>query len=121
MPTPRLLIHYAVGFVLILVHLMIGNALASWTNLPVPGSVVGMLLLVLSLHLGLVRIRYVRRTSGFLLRYMALFFVPPGVGVMLYFDLISYEWPALVVASVLSTVAVLLVVGLAEQRLAEGE
>lgn len=112
-----IVLHYLLGFGLIVLHLALGNLLVGWAKLPIPGSVVGMVLMAASLHVGLVPVARVRRTSGLLLRHMALFFVPPGVGLMLYFDLLSREWPAIVAAGVVSTVAVMLVVGWIEQRL----
>jgi holin-like protein len=42
---------------------------------------------------------------------MALFFVPAGVGVMAYFGLIAREWLPIVVATIVSSVAVLAVTG----------
>jgi holin-like protein len=45
---------------------------------------------------------------------MALFFIPAGVGVMVYFDLIRREWLPITVATVLSTFAVMAVTGWAE-------
>jgi holin-like protein len=48
---------------------------------------------------------------------MALLFVPPGVGLMLQYDLLRREWLPIVVASAASTLAVLLLVGRLQQRL----
>jgi holin-like protein len=108
---------YAVGLLILLIFLVAGELVAAWTRLPVPGSVVGMTLLVVALRLGLVRVEWVKPLAELLLRHMALFFVPPGVGLMLYFDLIAAEWLPIIVAGVVSTVIVILVVGHVHQRL----
>ena len=42
---------------------------------------------------------------------MAFFFIPPGVALMLYFDLIATEWLPITVATVVSILLVLLVTG----------
>lgn len=102
---------------LLLLYLGAGNLLAALGGLPVPGSVLGMVLLAASLRLGVVRVAHVTEGASLLLRHMALFFVPPGVGVVLYFDLLRREWLAVAAGSVAGTVAVLLVVGLVQQRL----
>ena len=47
-----------------------------------------MLLLTLAILTGVVKLEYVERASEVLLKHLGLFFVPPGVGLILYFDLI---------------------------------
>ncbi len=118
---PGTIINYAIGVFVIIIHLALGKWISVALDMPIPGSVIGMLLLLLSLRFSLVKLRHVRRTSDLLLRNMALFFIPPGVGVMLYFDLLSDQWPAIVVSGTVSTVVVLLVVGLVEQHLARAD
>lgn len=94
-----------------------GEALARGARLPLPGSVTGMLLLAGALRVGWPRIDWVRPAAELLIRYMGLLFVPPGVGLLLYFDLIRREWLPITVAGAASTVLVLLTVGLMQQRL----
>lgn len=106
-----------VGIALIIIHLIAGNFIVAWAALPVPGSVVGMVLMTLSLRAGLIDVSRVMPASDLLLRHMALFFVPPGVALMLYFDLLATEWPAIVVAAIVSTFVVLVVVGWTAQKL----
>jgi holin-like protein len=108
---------YLLGFGIILVFLGAGLLVAAGVNLPIPGSVIGMVLLVVALQTGLVRIEWVKPTAELLLQHMALFFVPPGVGLMLYFDLIAAEWLPIIVAGVVSTLVVMVVVGRVHQRL----
>lgn len=75
--------------------------------LPMPGSILAMLLLTGALLTGLVKLQWVEAAADALLDKMALFFVPPGVGVMLYYDLIAREWLPLLVSFVGSTFIVL--------------
>jgi holin-like protein len=89
---------------LLLVYQLAGEVLVQLTGLPVPGPVVGMLLLFVTL---LVRGRapeLLRDTSQQLLSHLSLLFVPAGVGVMLHFGRLGAEWLALAVALVASTV-----------------
>lgn len=61
-----------------------------------PGSIIGMLLLTAFLQMGWVKLRWVKGISDFLVSNMGFFFVPPGVALMLYFDVIAAEfWPIL--------------------------
>jgi holin-like protein len=93
-----------------------GDAVAGFARLPLPGSVVGMLMLAGALHLGWIRAEWVRPAAELLIRHMALLFVPAGVGVMTYGGLLRAEWLPIVAASAVSTIAVLAVVGWLQQR-----
>jgi holin-like protein len=108
---------YLRGFLIILAFLGAGIFIADLSGVPIPGSVVGMLMLVVALRIGVVRIEWVRPMAELLLRHMALFFVPPGVAIMLYFDLVVAEWIPIVIAGAVSTIAVMIMVGLIHQKL----
>ena len=70
-----------------------------------------MLLLTLFLRLGWIKLQWVQGLSDFLVANMGFFLVPPGVALMLYFDVIAAEfWPS-VIATIVSTARVLVVTG----------
>jgi holin-like protein len=96
-----------------------GTLVADGARLPVPGSVVGMVLLTGALQLRWIRLAWVRPAADLLLRHMGLLFVPPGVAVMVHAELIRAEWLPIVAGSVVSTVVVLVVVGRIQQRVEE--
>jgi holin-like protein len=104
------------GFGILLAFLFAGGWIADMARLPLPGSVVGMLMLAAALRLGWIPERAVQPAAELLIRNMALLFVPAGVGLMAYGGLLAREWLPIVVASAASTVAVLLVVGWLQQR-----
>src|SRR5262245_6395697 len=104
------------GLSLLVLFLLAGEMLARFLHLPLPGSVLGMLLLLLALQTGVVRAETVQATAEFLGRNLALFFVPAGVAVIQHGSELRAAWLPLLVASVISTLAVLAVVGLLQQR-----
>lgn len=77
------------------------------TELPIPGSVVGMLLLTAALASGRLHVRHVEVAADALLSQLGLLFVPPAVAVASYLDVIADEWVALLGATCGSLVAVL--------------
>ncbi len=80
-----------------------GEALAYWSGLPIPGPVLGLVLLVILLvTLGRAPGGLESTATG-LLQHLSLLFVPAGVGVMLHASRIVAEWPALLAALLLST------------------
>ena len=93
--------------------LALGEFIICLTHIPLPSSIVGMLTLLLKLKV--IRLEWVRSISDFLVGNIGFFFVPPGVAIMLYFDIIKAQFLPIVVASVVSTVLVLAVTGWVHQ------
>lgn len=81
---------------------LIGEALAHLLSLPFPGPVVGMLLLVISLRVPLVR-DPVQAAASYLLSHLSLLFVPVGVGVITHLDLLRSYGLKLMLVIALST------------------
>lgn len=101
--------------------LALGELVVMVTGLKLPASIIGMLLLTLLLQLRIVKLEWVRGLTDFLIANLGFFFVPPGVALMLYFDLIRAEIVPIVAATVLSTILVLLVTGHTHQVVSKGE
>ncbi len=105
------------GLLIIFAFLFIGEWASEIPAFPLPGNVTGMILIFLALQTGLVQLEWIKSGSDLLLKHMALFFVPPGVGLILYFDLIGRYWPAIVTSSVVSTLLVMWVTGFLYQKM----
>lgn len=107
------------GFAVLLAFQLFGELLVRGLNWPFPGNVLGMVLLLAALILGLVRLEWVTEAAELVLTHMALLFVPVGVGIMLYFDLLAREWLPILAATVLSTFVVIAATGHVTQGLAK--
>lgn len=105
------------GFSIIFACLLIGETITAFLHVPIPGNVIGMVLLTASLAIGLVRLDDVKPVADVLLKHLALLFVPPGVGILLYGSLLRDEWLPISLALSLSTLLVLAIVGLLQQCL----
>ena len=88
----------------LLVYQLIGEVVVQLLGLPVPGPVVGMLLLFVTLLLRGTAPEWLRTTSNGLLGHLSLLFVPAGVGVMQHFQRLGAEWLPIAVALVASTI-----------------
>jgi holin-like protein len=95
--------------------LAVGELVVYLTGIKMPSSIIGMLLLTLLLKLGWVKLHWVKGISDFLVKNMGFFFVPAGVAVMVYFDLIRISFWPIVVATLVSTILVLAVTGWVHQ------
>lgn len=69
--------------------LALAELIVHLTGLRLPAALLGMLLLTLFLKLDWIRLAWVKDISDFLLAHLGLFFVPPGVALMLHVDALS--------------------------------
>lgn len=91
--------------------LALGELIVWPTGIKLPSSIIGMLLLTLFLQMKWIKLRWVEGISNFLVKNLGFFFVPPGVALMLYLDVIKAQLIPIVVASVISMVVVFVVTG----------
>ncbi|MFP4642773.1 MAG: CidA/LrgA family protein [Spirochaetales bacterium] len=107
------------GLVILMVFLAVGEFLAA-LGVPLPGNVIGMILLSAALLSGWLSIDSIKTASDVLLDNLSFLFVPPGVGIMVHASLIADHWIAVAVAIVVSTVLVTITVGALQQLLSRG-
>ncbi len=108
---------FVLGVVVLFLFQFIGSWLVGIAHAAIPGSVIGMMLLAAAVHLRMIPMWLVRPASDFLVRHLALLYVPAGVAIVLYVALFRSQWLAVTAAALASLVAVLLVVGVIVQRL----
>lgn len=101
----------------LLVYQLIGEVLVLLTALPVPGPVIGMLLLFLTLSARGELPPQLRDTANGVLQHLSLLFVPAGVGVMVHYARVADELPAIALSVVASTVLAIAVTALVMNRL----
>ncbi|MEC9492182.1 CidA/LrgA family protein [Flexistipes sp.] len=109
------------GLFILFLFLFLGNTTSEILNIPIPGSVIGMLYLTGALRFNIVKLDLVKDAAEVLVKNMAFLFIPPGVGVMLYFNLIGNSFLSIVVSFFLSAILVLIVVGVSQQILDRGK
>ena len=90
------------GLAWLLVFQSVGEVLSRGFSLPLPGPVLGLILLVPALRFALVR-EPVAECANFLLSHLSLLFIPVGVGVMTHLALLSEYGGRMLLVIVLST------------------
>lgn len=80
-----------VQIVFIHVFLFLGSAVTAVVPLPIPSSMVGLLLLLLALLLGIVKLEWIEQGGNWLLAELLLFFIPSAVGIINYDELLSWQ------------------------------
>jgi putative effector of murein hydrolase LrgA (UPF0299 family) len=86
----------------LLVFQSAGEILSRGLSLPLPGPVLGMVLMLVGLRFARVR-EPVSACASFLLAHLSLLFVPVGVGVMTHLDLLGRYGARLLLVIVVST------------------
>lgn len=96
-------------FVVLLIFQTLGESLAFAFSLPVPGPVIGMLLLFCYLLAKPSDADKLAPTTLEFLKHLSLLFIPAGVGIMVHAERVAAEWLPIVVSLVVSAVVSLVV------------
>ncbi|MFH5837229.1 CidA/LrgA family protein [Proteiniclasticum sp. C24MP] len=86
---------------------VIGEFMNKVIHVPLPGSVLGLLLLLSLLLSGMVRVKQIEELTNFLMNHLAVFFVPAGVGLITVAGVLKSSWAILLGISILSSVIVM--------------
>ena len=106
---------YLKQFIVILCFSLAGEGLHAVIPLPIPASIYGIILLFAALMTGVVKLRQVEKTAGFLIEIMPVMFIPAAVGLLESWGIVRASLLPFVVTTVVSTVVVMAVSGLVTQ------
>lgn len=106
---------YVMQFGLLCAFYYFGDLVSRLTRLPIPGSVIGLLLLLLLLRTGVVRERHIAGAADFLIHIMPILFLPITVGLLASYGLLSGHLAGFLAVTLVSTVAVFAAAGLTAQ------
>ncbi|SFB85457.1 holin-like protein [Zunongwangia mangrovi] len=105
------------SLIYIFCFLFLGELIHYFFNIPIAGNIIGMLLIFLALFFKMIKLEDVKPASDFLVKYLVVFFIPYGVGLMVYANLIAEYWIPVSVAVILSTLLSLYATGAIYQKL----
>lgn len=98
-----------VGQILLLALIgVLGGYLKEWLNLPLPGTLVGMILLFLLLCSGIIKLNWGEQGAAVLIGELLLFFIPSAIGVIQYTQLFGSTGAMLLGVIVTSIVTLLI-------------
>lgn len=98
----------------------VGNRLAEVIGI-LPGTLYGLLLLLIALVTKLIPVDEVEPASQLLLDNLAVLFVPSAVGIMLLGDLLYSQWLPILGTIVLGTILVMAITGWTVEFVAKGK
>lgn len=102
---------YIKQFGLILLITTIGDIIKHYINLPIPGSIYGLLLMLIALLTKIVKIADVKDTGSFLIEIMPLMFIPVAANLINLWSKIESIFLSLLLIIPLTTVIVMVFTG----------
>jgi holin-like protein len=103
---------------LLFVFYFIGERLRDALHLSIPGSIIGLLLLLAVLSLKILPVQWIEEGSGILLKYLPFLLIPATVGVMNFTSIFQGKEALLIIITIISTLITMIISGHASQFLA---
>lgn len=104
-------------FGLILGVLFLGEFLSTRFNLPIPSTILGMIILFVLLMLKIIKIKWVEDVGNVLLDNLSVMFIPAGIGIARELELFKGNIIQLAIIVFVSTTIVIVVTGYTVQAL----
>ncbi|EGQ27639.1 murein hydrolase LrgA [Sporosarcina newyorkensis 2681] len=98
---------------------MLGNFLRQWLSIPLPGSIIGLLILWGLLSFRIIPLNWVEKGAYVFLSTLPLYLIPATVGVMNYGHVFRGKGVLLVVITIVSTFITMAVASLVSQSMAK--
>lgn len=102
---------------IILTILWIGQLISKYFNLPIPGAVLGMIILFVLLMFKVIKINQIQYITDILLENLPLLFIPAGVGIINEFSSLKGNLIKLSIVLIITTVIIMVVTGTVVQFL----
>lgn len=97
---------YLRQLMIILAICFIGQVLETVCFVPIPGTVIGMILFFLALYTGIIKVEMIEDVCNLLLSHMSFLFIPAGVGIMVSFNMLKGKWIYFIIIVFVSTIIV---------------
>ena len=100
---------------ILLILVFIGELLNKVFKIPIPGNILGMILLLIALLTGIIKLHQIEEVSKLLLDHLTFLFIPAGVGLMAVTGVLKDSWYIILVICVFTTILVMAITALVVQ------
>lgn len=83
---------------------LVGDVIVQFLQLPLPGSIIGLIILLILLHMKILPKAFIADGAGFLLPLLTLLFIPATAGVVNHPELLSWYGLTLLFITIVSTI-----------------
>lgn len=98
-------------FLIILVINFAGVIIQNIFNLPLPGTILGMLILFVLLWTKVLKVESIEKVCDFLILNMIIFFLPPAVELLEYMTLLKTGFFKIIILLIVTTIITMIVTG----------
>ena len=98
-------------FLIILVINFVGVIIQNVFHLPLPGTILGMLILFVLLWTKVLKVESIEKVCDFLILNMIIFFLPPAVELLEYMALLKTGFLKIIILLIATTVITMIVTG----------
>lgn len=103
---------FILGFGILFLIYYVSMFLVKLTHIAFPPAILGLILFTLALFTGIIKEEWVEKTANFLLKNMAVLFVPFVVGLIVYKDILLQNWLSILLVIFVTTTVIIVSVGL---------
>ena len=103
---------FILGFGILFFMYYVSMFLVKLTHIAFPPAIFGLILFTLALFTGIIKEEWVEKTANFLLKNMAVLFVPFVVGLIVYKDILLQNWLSILLVIFVTTTVIIVSVGL---------
>lgn len=115
----EVIMKYIHQFLIIMLISFVGELLNYILPLPVPGSVYGLVILLVCLFTGIIRLKDIEDVADWLILIMPVLFVPSAVSLMNVGNQLINDWLIIGIVLVVSTIVVMITTGKVAQYMIE--
>ncbi|MBR0084988.1 MAG: CidA/LrgA family protein [Lachnospiraceae bacterium] len=108
---------YLFQFMIICAVTFAAEVLSKVIPIPIPASIYGLVIMLVLLCTHIIKLDHVEQTADFMVKIMPVMFVPPGVAMMVYWEIIRDNFFIIFFVNIVTTVLVMAVTGLAAQAI----
>lgn len=114
-------LRYSMQFILLAGIFLLGQWVVSFFHIPLPGSIVGMLLLFLALSVGLFKLTWFEKIAQLHLKHIVLLFIPPIVSIFHFLGIFKTEGLQLALIITLSSLVIILATAFVVEYIDKGK
>ena len=110
---------YVCGFSIVCVMSLIGEVLHDFIPIPIPAGIYGMVLLLLSFKIKIIKVENVRRVGSFFIQHISMLFIPATVGIFYCLDELMTMLLPILISVIIVTPLIMGVSGRLVQKMIE--
>lgn len=100
------------GFIILIFFCVLSSFIVKVLHIMFPSAILGLILFAASLILGIIKEEWIKPTSEFLIKYMAMFIVPLMSGLVAYKALLLKNWLVILFVIFFTTTFIIVATGL---------